>query len=145
MLYDLILSTDVPDSVQSWIDKSYTLTSSRTCNHCGILKDKVRVFKSTLRYLWVHVPGDAACNDVSRIVEINTESGPIRLTLKGIIYYSAEHFTVRLIDRESNIWFHDGMTCGSQAIREGRTLIQCEDYTTRGESLMCDAIYVRLD
>lgn len=36
------------------------------------------------------------------------------MILRGVIYYGSYHFTARLIDLQSNIWYHDGMLTGTQ-------------------------------
>jgi hypothetical protein len=38
--------------------------------------------------------------------------------LKGIIYTNGHHFTSRLIDKNFNIWYHDGQTTQSHCQKE---------------------------
>ncbi|HYT46524.1 MAG TPA: hypothetical protein VEP90_29625, partial [Methylomirabilota bacterium] len=40
--------------------------------------------------------------------------------LRGVIYGDGSHFVARLITRDGNIWFHDGMTTQSSCIFEGK-------------------------
>ncbi|KAF9459969.1 hypothetical protein BDZ94DRAFT_1170650, partial [Collybia nuda] len=37
----------------------------------------------------------------------------------GIIYFSNEHFTCRIIQADGTIWFHDGITTGPLLIHYG--------------------------
>ena len=40
--------------------------------------------------------------------------------LRGVIYGDGNHFVARLIRKDGNIWYHDGMTTGSICVFEGR-------------------------
>ena len=39
--------------------------------------------------------------------------------LRGIIYFSADHFTARLITRNQMVWFHNGIFTGRSLVHEG--------------------------
>ncbi|KAJ7018503.1 hypothetical protein C8F04DRAFT_977220 [Mycena alexandri] len=39
-------------------------------------------------------------------------------TLRGIIYGGQAHFTARFVGRDGTLWFHDGITTGSNCIEE---------------------------
>ncbi|KAJ6562187.1 hypothetical protein B0H19DRAFT_1068860 [Mycena capillaripes] len=49
----------------------------------------------------------------------NLSGTPVILKLRGIIYGGQGHFTCRLIGRDGSMWFHDGITTGSNCIQEG--------------------------
>ncbi|KAJ6536056.1 hypothetical protein B0H19DRAFT_1317633 [Mycena capillaripes] len=45
----------------------------------------------------------------------------IRMNLRGIVYGGQAHFTCRLVDKDGSMWFHDGITTGSNCIPEINT------------------------
>ena len=57
---------------------------------------------------------------LSRTVKIHGSTCATTLHLKGLVYHGDYHFTSRIIDNSGNIWFHDGMTTGKIALKEGK-------------------------
>ena len=57
---------------------------------------------------------------LSRTVKIHGSTRATTLHLKGLVYHGDYHFTSRIIDNSGNIWFHDGMTTGKIALKEGK-------------------------
>ncbi|KAF8582879.1 hypothetical protein K439DRAFT_1350149 [Ramaria rubella] len=43
------------------------------------------------------------------------------LSLAGIVYYDAmrQHFVARVIDKQGDIWYHDGINTGNKCVYEG--------------------------
>jgi hypothetical protein len=50
---------------------------------------------------------------------LNVDNNNIVYSLVRAIYLGNEHFTVRIIDSNSNVWFHDGITTGRTTTYEG--------------------------
>ncbi|KAF8867601.1 hypothetical protein BD779DRAFT_1464052, partial [Infundibulicybe gibba] len=61
-------------------------------------------------------------------------------TLRGVIYHGNDHFTARIITREGDIWYHDGMLTGSELIPDG-TLASRVDLTTCRSRVAIVAVY----
>ena len=68
-----------------------------------------------------------------KIISIRYKNNQIsKLYLKCIIYFGNSHFTVRLIDRNSDVWYYDSTTNNGKSIKEknilefnSAELIQC--------------------
>jgi hypothetical protein len=62
--------------------------------------------------------------DLSTLEELEITSGGVRRRyhLRGLIYYAAEHFTMRFIARSGMIWYHDGLLTGRSLVYEGTAL-----------------------
>jgi len=57
---------------------------------------------------------------ISHEIIIRTVSGSAEcLALTGIIYFGGFHFTARIIDRNKNVWYHNGMTTMNKCKAEG--------------------------
>ena len=57
---------------------------------------------------------------LSRTVKIHGSTHATTLHLKGLVYHGDYHLASRIIDNSGNIWFHDGMTTGKIALKEGK-------------------------
>jgi hypothetical protein len=55
----------------------------------------------------------------SQMIKIQGSVCATHLHLRGLVYHSDYHFTCQIIVQSENIWFHDGMTTGQAAIKEG--------------------------
>ncbi|KAI0314694.1 hypothetical protein OF83DRAFT_1063406 [Amylostereum chailletii] len=53
-------------------------------------------------------------------LELTCEDRTVQYKLKGIVYYGQVHFTARVIDRNDDVWFHDGITTKESCVYEGR-------------------------
>ena len=72
--------------------------------------------------------GGVAINKTIRVTQVN---GPaVTLPLKGIIYISNHHFSIRVITSQKEVWFHDGIATGSTCVFEG-PLTNFSDKTLR--------------
>ena len=56
--------------------------------------------------------------DINKCLKFDVSNSSKEYILKGIIYSNSDHFTVRLIDENLNVWYHDGQTTGSFCQRE---------------------------
>ena len=71
------------------------------------------------------------------ILNINAGGLGRRYKLRGIIYFSGEHFTSRIIARNGLVWFHDGMFTGSSLVYESA------DFSTIPIEGSILAVYIR--
>jgi len=82
---------------------------------------------------------------INKIIQVTQAHGPsITLPLKGIIYMSNHHFSIRIVTSQKKIWFHDGIATGSTCIYEG-LLSDFSDKTLQkhNNSLAVGAIYAK--
>ncbi|KAJ7488887.1 hypothetical protein FB451DRAFT_1521657 [Mycena latifolia] len=77
----------------------------------------------------------------------NCDNSLVKLRLRGIIYGGQSHFTCRFIDKDSNVWFQDGISTGRRCVRE-TNLTDVEDMTVLqkcGRKKAVAVIYARPD
>jgi len=82
---------------------------------------------------------------INKVVQVMQAHGPsITLPLKGIIYISNHHFSIRIITSQKEVWFHDGITTGPICIYEG-PLSNFSDKTLQkhNNGLAIGAIYAK--
>ena len=60
--------------------------------------------------------------EISKIITIKSEVGPVILPIRGAIYYNGNHFVSRLISPTGEVWYHDGIETKRQCIREGHLI-----------------------
>ena len=68
-------------------------------------------------------------------------------TLRGLIYWGQFHFVSRVVDKNGQVWFHDGMSTGSGCQWE-RTIGLSSDtrwLKKAGSKNLCICIYIRSD
>lgn len=52
-------------------------------------------------------------------LEVPVEGRVTGYVLIGVVYYGEHHFTCRVVDGGRGVWFHDGISTGSQLLSEG--------------------------
>ncbi|KAJ6489133.1 hypothetical protein C8R45DRAFT_765228, partial [Mycena sanguinolenta] len=52
-------------------------------------------------------------------IELQVKDSPVSYLLRGVIYLGDNHFTVRLIRRTGQCWYHDSQQQGGLLICEG--------------------------
>ena len=60
--------------------------------------------------------------------------------LRGVTYFGNFHYTSRVIDEHSNVWYHDGISTGDKCMAEGRKLKNMSDQ----DMLTCKNKRIRL-
>jgi hypothetical protein len=90
----------------------------QVCSNCDAPLETTIHFSDTHKIYAVDVTDRNVT--LSWTVKIQGSTRATTLHLRGLVYYGGFHFTCRIIDESGNIWFHDGMTTGRIAIKEGR-------------------------
>ena len=52
------------------------------------------------------------------MLELTSHNVRQRYSLRGVIYYAADHFTVRFITSAGAVWYHDGLLTGRSLVYE---------------------------
>ena len=47
--------------------------------------------------------------EVSKTLTLSSEAGPVTLPIRGVIYYTGNHFVSRFISPTREVWYHDGI------------------------------------
>ena len=102
-------------SIQEFIN-NFSMPLSGTCPECGdeLLRSFLFAFHPPLLCieLW-QIP-----RLLDPVLHINVGGLHRRYKLRGVIYFSGEHFTCRVITRNGMVWFHDGIFTGSSLVYE---------------------------
>lgn len=56
---------------------------------------------------------------VNMSLKKNIRDTYVKYTLRGIIYFGQSHFTCRIITKDRQIWYHDGISTGNRLNYEG--------------------------
>jgi hypothetical protein len=64
--------------------------------------------------------------DINKSLTFDVSNSSKEYILKGIIYSNRHHFTARLIDKDLNIWYHDGQITRSFCRKE-QSLMEAND------------------
>ena len=56
------------------------------------------------------------------VVWISCENSRVHYILRGVVYFSNNHFTERVVTSTSMIWYHDGIFTGHSLVYESQNL-----------------------
>ena len=121
-------------SIQESMD-NFSLPLSATCPECG--NELVRRFSFASHPPLLCIELWQSPRLLDSILHIDTGGSRRQYKLRGVIYFSGEHFTSRVITSNGMIWFHDGMFTGNSLLYESLSIssIPMKDSTL--------AVYVR--
>ena len=123
------------------------------CIVCHLAGHKQRMLKT---FVQIELPSWLLIGIISVQVrleshfDLSSGSDVKRMRLAGLIYHSGlrNHFTAVVVDRDGNLWYHNGMTTRNrstwmknmQNITDTRTL-----HCLGGDRILCAAIYCEKD
>ncbi|KAJ7284745.1 hypothetical protein C8J57DRAFT_1052200 [Mycena rebaudengoi] len=76
------------------------------------------IVQSTPPLLYLDIPSTSTCL-IDPQIEIVSEAQSRSMYLRGIIYHGENHFVARIVSKEGDVWFHDGIATGSHMLYEG--------------------------
>ncbi|KAJ7153845.1 hypothetical protein C8R46DRAFT_897874 [Mycena filopes] len=104
-----------------WVT-TYLAKGRQICQPCRLSGNPGRrlSMKSTVREVPPLMLFDLTHDKILFSDKLEFEIGGKReiLRLRGIIYGGQGHFTCRYVQRQGQMWFHDGITTGSSCLRE---------------------------
>ena len=127
-------------STSEWMGKnSYIGTNS--CRTCGQAVDIETAFVTAPPLVVLEFSNSSI--EIDHCLEIKLSYEIHKYNLAGVVYYRDQHFVSNIITADKQVWFHDGLTTGSQLIYSG-SLLSCPRLTTcRGGSATA-AFYIRV-
>ena len=127
-------------STSEWMGKnSYIGTNS--CRTCGQAVDIETAFVTAPPLVVLEFSNSSI--EIDHCLEIKLSYEIHKYNLAGVVYYRDQHFVSNIITADKQVWFHDGLTTGSQLIYSG-SLLSCPHLTTcRGGSATA-AFYIRV-
>ena len=78
--------------------------------------------------MFVHTPAllafdlDRDVPSLDPVLQITCTNTRIPYNLRGVVYFSDEHFSAHVITNAGTVWFHDGMLTGSSLLYESQNL-----------------------
>ncbi|KAH9960591.1 hypothetical protein BGW80DRAFT_1182264 [Lactifluus volemus] len=73
------------------------------------------------------------------ILHIDANGSRRLYNLRGVIYFSCDHFTARVVNCNGMVWFHDGLFTGKRLVYESSNMSSIPT----GDSIL--VIYIRDD
>jgi hypothetical protein len=108
------------DSIQEHIDANDNKT--KKCTHCGSESSRTYNYNSPQRFRMIGFTQNSQDIEISKSITLKSEAGPVILPIRGIIYYTGNHFVSRIISPTGEVWYHDGIETKRQCIREGHLI-----------------------
>ncbi|EIW61752.1 uncharacterized protein TRAVEDRAFT_117359 [Trametes versicolor FP-101664 SS1] len=118
--------------------------AAQPCRRCGFPANSKLVLEviPPLLCAEVYTVGGLPNHSVERSLRLEV-NGRVRVwCLRGLIYWGADHFTSRFIDGEGRVWFHDGISTGSQCVLETTSDVDPPDLLHLGQCALTHAIFV---
>jgi hypothetical protein len=104
----LSIGTNSFDSITQWIS-NYSEPTRQTCNICNLPLYLKYTFENIPEFL-VFDFGGFNNLEINKSFLLNKNGIQHLFKLKGVVYFSQNHFTSRIITQNGQIWFHDGIT-----------------------------------
>ncbi|EIW58457.1 uncharacterized protein TRAVEDRAFT_124747 [Trametes versicolor FP-101664 SS1] len=110
--------------------------SDNTCTRCAmdtsvsLVTDKVPPIVCAELY----PQGHPMHLDIDRELMLNVNGRLCKWSVRGLIYWGADHFTCRFVDLEGQVWYHDGISTGRNCARES-SLADADLCHARGRQL----------
>jgi len=108
------------NSIQEHIDENYNKT--KKCSQCGKDTSKTYKYNSPPRFRTIGFTQNSQDIEVSKTITLETEAGPVNLPIRGVVYYTGNHFVSRIISPTGEVWYHDGIETKRQCVREGHLI-----------------------
>ena len=103
-------SSVTADSTITWVNSLCHHTRS-TCPICQTALKQHVFYKEVPHILALEYPMKNIVT--SHWLHFETDDGVKALTLRGVVYYGAYHFTSRIVSASGHVWYHDGMSTGN--------------------------------
>ena len=108
------------NSIQEHIDADSNKTEK--CSHCGNNISKSYKYNSPPCFRMIGFTANSQDIDVSKTLTLTSEAGPVTLPIRGVIYYTGNHFVSRIISPTGEVWYHDGIETKRQCVCEGHLI-----------------------
>ncbi|KAK6992153.1 hypothetical protein R3P38DRAFT_2803325 [Favolaschia claudopus] len=133
-------------SISEWFNRYNLRVSGNNCANCG--HALMRIKKATkVPPLLVFVLSSPEVI-INRELSVLVEDVAAKYYLSGVVYSGKKHFTSRVIKRNGDMWYNDGIETGRESVFEG--VMQSEDIqfinycltdeTTRGAAAIVYAL-----
>jgi hypothetical protein len=77
---------------------------------------------------------------ISKLIMLETESGPITLNIHGAIYYTGSHFVFCIISPTGEVWYYDGIETKQQCVHEGHLVDFTEELLQYQGNKICISV-----
>jgi len=125
----LYAKEDAPKSTCHWLGSLKHETHER-CPQCFSEMMQPISFKTAPSVLVFEI--NTRNIKVSKTLKCEQEGEMVVLDVRGLIYHGDFHFTSRIIGTDGIVWYHDGMTTGSNCENDG-----CFDKFSSSNLLNC--------
>src|ERR1700678_3134100 len=133
----LSTGTNLFNSIDQWIFR-YSEPTRQTCNICNLPLYIKYTFENIPKFL-VFDFGGINNLEINKSLLLSKNGIQYFFKLRGVIYFSQNHFTSRIITQSGQIWFHDDMTLQHSMRYEGLLDTElCPDifYSNKGNAVL---------
>lgn len=110
-------SNNSPSSTQKWLS-DLTSTKQKKCSTCNSNLDQNIFFDQCPNIFILEYPNTSV--KTSHKIQLKTfNQTKFELKLQGIIYHGDNHFTLRILEPDGKIWYHDGMNMENVCVENG--------------------------
>ncbi|KAK7022653.1 hypothetical protein R3P38DRAFT_2532685 [Favolaschia claudopus] len=110
-------------SIGGWLN-NYMLRSLRgSCARCGGGLTRIKTAKKSPPVLVFVLSSPDICIDTNLRLLVDNVGTNYRIS--GVVYSGRKHFTSRIIEKNGDIWYNDGIETGEESVFEG--VLQSED------------------
>ena len=96
----------------------YSEPTRQTCIICNLPLYFKYIFENVPQFLILDF-GGLNNLEINKSFLLNKDEIQYLFKLKGVVYFSHNHFTSRIITQSGQIWFHDGITLQHSMRYEG--------------------------
>jgi hypothetical protein len=113
----LSTGTNLFNSINQWIC-NYSERTRQSCSICNLPLYLKHTFENVPKFL-VFDFGGLDNFEINKSFLLSKNEIQYLFNLRGVIYFSQNHFTSRIITQSGQIWFHDGITLQHSMRYEG--------------------------
>ena len=115
----LSAGTNSFNSINQWISE-YSEPTRQTCIICNLPLYLKYTFENIPEFLIFDFEGlQVNVFEINKSFLLNKDGIQYLFNLRGVIYFSQNHFTSRIITQSGQVWFHDGITLQHSMRYEG--------------------------
>jgi hypothetical protein len=125
-------------STSDWMNHLCWKKTEQPCPKCGCMMIRCQKYYQAPNLLIFNLQGHNI--KVSKKIKYMHKEKVKTFRLRGVTYFGNFHYTSRVIDEHSNVWYHDGISTGDKCMAEGRKLKNMSDQ----DMLTCKNKRIRL-
>lgn len=107
-------------TINKWFE-NYQKNSNKKCGVCHSQLETIRDMSKSYNLFAIYCSATLkiTINKSLRILKPGTNNATLT-PLRGIVYWGANHFVARIVDKDKNVWYYDGIATGRKSRYEDK-------------------------